>query len=68
MSAIIGGADIVVIEPADVAGDLGRRLAINTQLILREEARFGGMEDPAGGCWFLEWLTDQFVTQVEDLI
>ncbi|KIG16360.1 Methylmalonyl-CoA mutase [Enhygromyxa salina] len=38
--------------------ELGRRLALNTQLILREEAHLDRVIDPAGGSWYVESLTD----------
>ncbi len=42
LGAVIGGADTVTIAPFDAAeglpGDLGRRMARNTQLILADEA------------------------------
>ncbi len=61
MSAIIGGCDILVIRPFDVAyehpGEFSRRLSINTQLLLRDEACFREMPDPAAGCYYIEWLT-----------
>lgn len=65
-AAGIGGADGVTVLPFDEAvgegagppGPLGRRLARNTQLILLEEASLGRVADPAGGCWYVEALTD----------
>lgn len=69
MSAIIGGADVIVVRPFDAAyqnpGEFSRRLSINTQLILRDESHLGGMPDPAAGCWYVEWLTAQFVARVQ---
>lgn len=38
--------------------EFGRRLALNTQLILREESHLGRVIDPAGGSWYVESLTD----------
>ena len=65
MAAIIGGCDILVVQPFDESPTaLSRRLSINTQLILRDESHFGGMPDPAAGCWFLESLTEQIVCAV----
>jgi methylmalonyl-CoA mutase len=59
----VGGADAIITLPMDdVLGDsdaLSRRLARNTQLILREECHLHRISDPAGGSWFLEKLTDQ---------
>ncbi len=65
MSAIIGGCDLLIVRPFDAAyenpGEFSRRMSINTQLILRDESYFKGMPDPAAGCWYLEWLSDQLV-------
>jgi methylmalonyl-CoA mutase len=59
----VGGADAIVTLPMDdllgASDALSRRLARNTQLILREECHLHRIADPAGGSWFLEKLTDQ---------
>jgi methylmalonyl-CoA mutase len=71
-AAAIGGADSVATAAFDglcgpeadtVDGlgrgsELGRRLALNTQLILREESQLARVIDPAGGSWYVESLTD----------
>ncbi|MCP4545037.1 MAG: hypothetical protein GY835_01070 [bacterium] len=60
-AAIIGGADTIHVAPFDAlsgeASDLGRRVARNIQLILRDEAHLGRVQDPGGGSWYLEQLT-----------
>ncbi len=65
MSAIAGGCDALVVRPFDEvhgeASELGRRLARNTQHLLREESGFGVEADPAAGSWYIESLTQQFV-------
>ncbi len=62
MSAILGGTDSLVVEPFDQAGkepDLfSERLARNQQIILREEAGFDRVSDPAAGSWYIESLTE----------
>ena len=62
MSAIIGGAELVTVSPFNSAfaapDEFARRIAVNTQLILREEAHFDELSDPASGCWYIESLTD----------
>jgi methylmalonyl-CoA mutase len=62
-AAAAGGADAVVTLPMDAALGAGdessRRLARDTQAILREECRLGEVADPAGGSWCLETLTDE---------
>lgn len=71
MSAILGGCDVLVVRPFDAAyenpGEFSRRLSINTQLLLRDESYFNRIPDPAAGCWYLEWLTDQLVTKAREL-
>jgi len=63
LGAVVGGADSVTLAPFDSAvglpGDLGRRLARNTQLLLQDESGIGRVLDPAGGSWFIESFTDQ---------
>jgi methylmalonyl-CoA mutase len=58
-----GGADSVTILPFDAAlgtpDDFGRRIARNTQILLKEEASVARVTDPAGGSWYVETLTEQ---------
>ncbi|MEX1310434.1 MAG: methylmalonyl-CoA mutase family protein [Candidatus Sulfomarinibacteraceae bacterium] len=62
-AAVVGGADLITIQPFDQAiglsDRLARRMARNTQTILREESHLGRVVDPGGGSWYLEWLTDE---------
>jgi methylmalonyl-CoA mutase len=62
-AAGVGGAEAITSVPFDaVAGlpaDLSRRIARNTVLVLQEEAHLNRVIDPAGGSWYLDWLTDQ---------
>jgi methylmalonyl-CoA mutase len=62
-AAGLGGADAITSVPFDsVAGPpdaFSRRVARNTLLILQEEAHLHRVIDPAGGSWYLDWLTDQ---------
>lgn len=62
-AAAVGGAELVTILPYDeltgAPSAHAERLARNTQLVLREEARLGAVLDPAGGSYFLETLTDR---------
>jgi methylmalonyl-CoA mutase len=61
--AAVGGADAIVLEPFTQplgrASAFARRQARNTQLVLMEESALARVEDPAGGCWFLEDQTNQ---------
>ncbi len=61
-AGILGGADFVTPNEFDrafgVASELGRRVARNTGLVLRDESYLGKVRDPAGGSYYLETLTD----------
>ncbi len=58
-----GGVDSMHVMPFDalysVPEEFGRRTARNTQLILQQECNLTRLIDPAGGSWYVEWLTDQ---------
>ena len=54
MSAAIGGADTLLVEPHG----FDAHLAINVQRILAEESRLDAVADPAGGSYYVEALTD----------
>ncbi|MGJ7034888.1 methylmalonyl-CoA mutase family protein [Anoxybacillus eryuanensis] len=62
-AAIVGGANSLHVSPFDEAigpaNEFSRRIARNTQLILREEAHIGKVIDPAGGSYYVETLTEQ---------
>ncbi|HUT79433.1 MAG TPA: methylmalonyl-CoA mutase family protein, partial [Polyangia bacterium] len=59
----VGGADSIETLPYDALwrtpDEFSRRVARNTQVVLREEAGLGRVCDPAGGSYYAEWLTDQ---------
>ena len=61
-SAIVGGVDSLQTNAYDesfnVPDDFSRRLARNTQIILKEESHLDQVIDPAGGSFFVEKLTD----------
>lgn len=61
-AAIIGGAQIVTPRPFDdqlaAVSALGRRVARNTVLILRDESHLGRVVDAAGGSYYIETRTD----------
>lgn len=61
-SATLGGAELVTPLPFDEAlatpSPLGRRVARNTLLVLREESHLGRVIDPAGGSYYVEHRTD----------
>ena len=62
-SAVLGGVDGIRVEPFDAPFGLpdtfSRRIARNTQLILRDEAHLREVVDPAGGSWTVESLTQE---------
>ncbi|MCP1198171.1 methylmalonyl-CoA mutase family protein [Notoacmeibacter sp. MSK16QG-6] len=62
-SAAVGGADSVSILPHTITHGLpdpfARRLARNTQLLLRDESNLGFVSDPAAGSGGMEQLTDE---------
>lgn len=64
-AANVAGAQSVTIAPYTQALGLpdgfGRRIARNTHIVLNEEARLAHVNDPAGGSWFIENLTDQLI-------
>ena len=61
-AAIIGGAQIVTPRPFDdqlaAPSALGRRVARNTVLVLRDESHLGSVVDAAGGSFYIETRTD----------
>ncbi len=61
MAAILGQVDALHVSPFDeplgLPDEFSRRLARNTQLMLREESHLDLVGDPAGGSWFIEKLT-----------
>ncbi|MFY0525661.1 methylmalonyl-CoA mutase family protein [Archangium gephyra] len=63
-AAVIGGADSITTSPFDEAIGLpdegSRRIARNTQLILRDESSLNRVTDPAGGSYYIEQLTLDF--------
>lgn len=66
MAAIIGGADILIIEPinGEDGSSFERRVARNVQNVLREEAYLHRVADPAAGSYYIEALTDTFARKI----
>ncbi len=60
--SVIGGCDSLLIEPFDAplrpANEFARRHARNQHLILQHEVGLARLQDPAGGSWTIEALTD----------
>lgn len=63
MSAAIAGCDSITIHPFNQTfkqpDDFSRRIARNSQIILKEEAYFDKVADPAAGSYYIETLTDK---------
>ncbi|SDH72146.1 methylmalonyl-CoA mutase family protein [Roseospirillum parvum] len=66
-AAGVGGADAITVRPFDATlglpADLARRIARNTQLILKEESNLHRVIDPAGGAWALETLSAELAAR-----
>lgn len=62
-AASVGGAEAITVLPFDTVhglpNDFSRRIARNTQVILAEESNIARVNDPAGGSFYVEQLTDQ---------
>ena len=62
MSAVLGGVDSVTVAPFDecykTPDEASRRLARNTQIILKREALLSQVADPGAGAYCLEVITD----------
>ena len=71
MSAVLGGVDSMTILPFDVpykeSDEFSERLARNQQLLLKEEAHFDKVVDPAGGSYYIESLTKAIAEQAWSL-
>jgi methylmalonyl-CoA mutase len=67
LSAGLGGADAVTVQPFDAAiglpDEFARRIARNTQNLLLEESHLGEVIDPAAGSWYVEKLTDSLAVR-----
>ncbi|MFN7951483.1 MAG: methylmalonyl-CoA mutase family protein [bacterium] len=61
-AAVVGGADSVSVAPFDHAlrpsDGHSQRVARNTHALLRDESHLAKVQDPGGGSYFVESLTD----------
>ncbi|MGF1613516.1 MAG: methylmalonyl-CoA mutase family protein [Gammaproteobacteria bacterium] len=61
-AGVVGGCNSLHVSPYDevarAPNEFSRRIARNTHTILREECNIPRSIDPAGGSWYVEWLTD----------
>lgn len=71
MSAIIGGTDSLSVIPFDYSfaepTEFSLRIAKNVQLIIKEEAHFGKVIDPAAGSYYIENVTDLVIEKAWEL-
>jgi methylmalonyl-CoA mutase len=65
MSAVLGGTESLSVMPFDVPfadpTEFSMRVARNVQLIIKEEAHFDKVVDPASGSYYIENLTDAII-------
>ncbi|MGA8743489.1 MAG: methylmalonyl-CoA mutase family protein [Terracidiphilus sp.] len=67
ISAILGGADSISAAPFDECyrqpDESSRRLARNTQIVLKQEALLSRVADPLGGAYLVEALTSSIASK-----
>lgn len=67
ISAVLGGAESISVAPFDecyrVPEESSRRLARNSQLVLKKEALLAGVADPVGGSYLIEAITNAIATK-----
>jgi methylmalonyl-CoA mutase len=67
MSAVLGGTDSLTVLPFDVVyeqpTEFAERIARNQQALLKEEANFDKIADPAAGSYYIEMLTSSIAEQ-----
>ncbi|MEI6142778.1 MAG: methylmalonyl-CoA mutase family protein [Mariniphaga sp.] len=67
MSAILGGTDSLTVLPFDAVyeqpTEISERIARNQQAVLKEEAHFDKIADPAAGSYYIETLTASIAEQ-----
>lgn len=71
MAGAIAGCNSISASPFDIAyknpDNFSRRMARNTQIILKEESYFNKIADPAAGSYYIESLTDMIATRAWDI-
>ncbi len=63
MSAVIGGADMLTLQPTEDSA-FGRRIARNVQHLLGMESYLDKVVDPAAGSYYIETLTNKIAEAV----
>ena len=63
LSAILGGCDTLQIAFFDEGirqiGEFSERVSRNMQIVLQEECNLADTSDPAGGSWYIEYLSEE---------
>jgi methylmalonyl-CoA mutase len=69
--AALGGADAIVVLPFTFAlgkpDAFARRVARNIQIVCQEESHLGRVNDPAGGSWYVENLTNEMAKKAWEI-
>jgi methylmalonyl-CoA mutase len=69
--AALGGADAIVVLPFTFAlgkpDAFARRVARNIQIVCQEESHLGRVNDPAGGSWYVEKLTEELAAKAWEI-
>ncbi|MFA9390703.1 MAG: methylmalonyl-CoA mutase family protein [Prolixibacteraceae bacterium] len=67
MSAVLGGCNSLTILPFNAVYEasttFSERIARNQQILLKEEAHFDKIADPAAGSYYIEKLTDSIIDE-----
>lgn len=67
-AGVIGGADGMTVgcfdEAIRISDEFSRRVARNSQMMLRDEFHLTQPIDPAGGSWYVETLTTQLARKI----
>ena len=66
MSAIIGGCNSLSVNPHNTEEnniDFANRIARNIQHLLKEEAFFDKVKNPADGAYYIEQLTEEIASK-----
>lgn len=62
MSAVLGGTNSLTVEPYNASfqsvSDFSERISRNIQIVLKNEAYFNKVFDPAQGSYYIEYLTE----------
>jgi methylmalonyl-CoA mutase len=71
MSAVLGGTDSLTVLPFDFVyeqpSEFAERIARNQQALLKEEANFDKIADPAAGSYYIETLTASIAEQASKI-